>query len=89
MASAPSRLARYSTVCSITPKIGRCLSSSAQIRTVSPFFRNGVTAAPPAIVSIVRMLSSTEDSVERLPRRQKLTTAVLPAVQRKSSETGS
>ena len=49
----------------------------------------GAIGAVIAIVSIVRMLSSTEDSVERLPRRQKLTTAVLPAVQRKSSETGS
>ena len=38
-----------------------------------------------AIVAIVRMISATEDNVERLPRRQKLTTAVLPPVERKSS----
>ena len=49
----------------------------------------GVIGAVIALVSIVRMLRSTEDNVERLPRRQKLTTAVLPAVGRKSSEPSS
>jgi hypothetical protein len=46
----------------------------------------GAIGAVLALVSIVRMFRGTQDSVERLPRRQKLTTAVLPAVQRKSSE---
>ena len=39
-----------------------------------------------AIAAAVRMLRGTEDGVARLPRRQKLTTAVLPTVSRKSSE---
>jgi hypothetical protein len=46
----------------------------------------GAIGAIIAIVSIVRMYRGTQDNVERLPRRQKVTTAVLPAVQRKSSE---
>ncbi len=50
----------YPTVCSITPKIGWRLSSSAQIRTVSPFFRKGVTGAPPWIVSTVRTSAMQE-----------------------------
>jgi hypothetical protein len=44
----------------------------------------GAIGAVIAIVSIVKMLRSTEEGVARLPRRQKLTTAVLPAVQSKS-----
>jgi hypothetical protein len=48
------------TVCSITPKIGWCLSSSAQMRTVSPAFRNGVSGLPPRIVSIVRISARQE-----------------------------
>ena len=39
-----------------------------------------------AIVAIVQMYRATHDGVTRLPRRQKLTTAVLPAVASKSSE---
>jgi hypothetical protein len=46
----------------------------------------GAIGAVLALVSIVRMFRGTQDSVERLPRRQKVTTAVLPAVSRKSSE---
>ena len=45
----------------------------------------GAIGAFIAIVSIVRMFRSTEDTVERLPRRQKLTTAVLPTVSSKKS----
>jgi hypothetical protein len=40
----------------------------------------GVIGAIVAIVSVTRMFRGTTESVERLPRRQKLTTAVLPAV---------
>ena len=40
----------------------------------------GVVGAIVAFVSIVRMFRGTSDDVSRLPRRQKLTTAVLPAV---------
>ena len=42
----------------------------------------GVIGAFVALVAVVRMYRGTQDSVERLPRRQKLTTAVLPAVRR-------
>lgn len=40
----------------------------------------GAIGAVIALVAIVRMLRGTSDDVSRLPRRQKLTTAVLPAV---------
>jgi hypothetical protein len=40
----------------------------------------GVIGAVLAIAATVRMLRETSDDVGRLPRRQKLTTAVLPAV---------
>ena len=40
----------------------------------------GVIGAVVALVSIVRMFRGTSEDVSRLPRRQKLTTAVLPAV---------
>ncbi|MDQ3758487.1 MAG: hypothetical protein M3331_00875 [Actinomycetota bacterium] len=40
----------------------------------------GVIGAVVAVLAIVRMLRGTSDDVARLPRRQKLTTAVLPAV---------
>jgi hypothetical protein len=47
----------------------------------------GAIGAVIAIVAAVRMYRSAQDNVERLPRRQKVTTAVLPAaVQRKGSE---
>jgi hypothetical protein len=46
----------------------------------------GAIGAVIALVAIVRMFRGTQDSVERLPRRQRVTTAVLPAVSRKSSE---
>jgi hypothetical protein len=49
----------------------------------------GAIGAVVAIVAAVRMARGTEDNVARLPRRQRLTTAVLPAVQRKSSEPSS
>ena len=49
----------------------------------------GVVGAIVSIVAVVRMFRSTEDVVGRLPRRQKLTTSVLPAVPRKSSESSS
>lgn len=49
----------------------------------------GAIGALIAIVSIVRMFRSTDDSVERLPRRQKLTTAVLPTAGSKPSEPNS
>ena len=49
----------------------------------------GAIGAVLALVAVVSMFRSTEDTVERLPRRQKLTTAVLPAVGRKSSEPSS
>ena len=49
----------------------------------------GAIGALVAIAAVVRMFRGTEDGVARLPRRQKLTTAVLPAVQRKSSEPSS
>ena len=44
------------------------------------WFPYGVIGAVIAIGAIVRMFRGTTDEVERLPRRQKLTTAVLPAV---------
>ena len=44
------------------------------------WFPYGVIGAVVAIASIVSMFRGTSDEVERLPRRQKLTTAVLPAV---------
>ena len=44
----------------------------------------GVIGAFVALAAVVRMYRGTQDSVERLPRRQKLTTAVLPAVRRDS-----
>ena len=40
----------------------------------------GVIGAIVALVSAIRMFRGTNEGVERLPRRQKLTTAVLPAV---------
>ena len=46
----------------------------------------GAIGAIIALVAIVRMFRHTEDSVERLPRRQQLTTAVLPAASRKAPE---
>ena len=46
----------------------------------------GAIGAVIALVAAVRMFRGAQDTVERLPRRQKVTTAVLPAVQRKSSE---
>ncbi|MDQ2676397.1 MAG: hypothetical protein M3Y34_06265 [Actinomycetota bacterium] len=49
----------------------------------------GAIGAIVALVAGVRMFRATEDTVERLPRRQKLTTAVLPAVGRKGSEPSS
>ncbi len=49
----------------------------------------GAIGAVVAIVAAVRMLRGTGDSVARLPRRQHLTTAVLPAVSRKTSEPSS
>ena len=49
----------------------------------------GAVGALVAIVAIGRMARSTEDSVERLPRHQKLTTAILPAVRRKDSQPSS
>jgi hypothetical protein len=45
----------------------------------------GAVGAIIALVAIVHMFRGTEDSVERLPRRQKLTTAVLPAVRSKQN----
>ena len=39
----------------------------------------GVAGAIVAFVAIVRMFRGTSEDVARLPRRQKLTTAVLPA----------
>jgi len=44
------------------------------------WFPYGVIGAVIAIGAIMRMFRGTTDEVERLPRRQKLTTAVLPAV---------
>ena len=44
----------------------------------------GVAGALVSIGAIVRMYRGTEDGVARLPRRQKLTTAVLPAGSRKT-----
>ena len=50
----------------------------------------GAIGAVMAIVAVARMLRSTEETVERLPRRQRLTAAVLPAVSpRKRPEQGS
>jgi membrane protein implicated in regulation of membrane protease activity len=46
----------------------------------------GAIGAVVSIAAIVRMYRATQDNVERLPRRQKVTTAVLPAVSRKSAE---
>jgi predicted lysophospholipase L1 biosynthesis ABC-type transport system permease subunit len=43
----------------------------------------GAIGAVIAVVSIVRMFRTTEENVERLPRRQRLTSAVLPAVSRR------
>lgn len=43
-----------STVCSIAPKIEWCWSSSISMRTVSPAFRNEVSALPRTMVSTVR-----------------------------------
>lgn len=40
----------------------------------------GVVGVAVALVSLVRMFRGTSEDVSRLPRRQKLTTAVLPAV---------
>ncbi len=40
----------------------------------------GVIGAVAALAAVVRMARGTSDEVARLPRRQKLTTAVLPAV---------
>lgn len=40
----------------------------------------GVIGAVLALVGVIGMLRRTRADVERLPRRQKLTTAVLPAV---------
>ena len=40
----------------------------------------GVIGAVVALVSIVRMFRGTSEDVSRLPRRQKVTSAVLPAV---------
>ena len=40
----------------------------------------GVAGGLIALVALVRMVKSVPGEVERLPRRQKLTTAVLPAV---------
>ena len=45
----------------------------------------GAIGAIVAIVAAVRMYRSVGENVDRLPRRQKLTTAVLPAVHRKST----
>ena len=42
----------------------------------------GVIGAFVALAAVVRMYRGIGDTVERLPRRQKLTTAVLPAVRR-------
>jgi hypothetical protein len=40
----------------------------------------GLIGAVLALVGVIGMLRGTSRDVERLPRRQKLTTAVLPAV---------
>ncbi len=48
----------------------------------------GVIGGIVALAAAVRMYRGIQDNVERLPRRQKLTTAVLPAVRRKDSQTG-
>ena len=40
----------------------------------------GVIGAVIALACLAGMLRRTRDDIERLPRRQKLTTAVLPAV---------
>ncbi len=40
----------------------------------------GVIGVVVALVSIVRMFRGTSEDVSRLPRRQKVTSAVLPAV---------
>ncbi len=45
----------------------------------------GAIGAIVAIAAAVRMYRSIGENVDRLPRRQKLTTAVLPAVHRKST----
>jgi len=58
---------------------------AAVIAGIFVWWPYGAIGAIVAIVAIVRMLRGTEHGVARLPRRQKLTTAVLPAVQRKSS----
>lgn len=44
------------------------------------WFPYGIIGAVVAIVAIVRMFRSGVGEVERMPHRQRLTTAVLPAV---------
>jgi hypothetical protein len=65
------------------------LGLAAVIAGIFVWWPYGAIGAIIAIVAVVRMLRGTEDGVARLPRRQKVTTAVLPAVQRKGSEPSS
>lgn len=44
------------------------------------WFPYGVVGAVVAIVAVWRMFRAGERNIERLPRRQRLTTAVLPTV---------
>ncbi len=62
---------------------------AAVIAGIFVWWPYGAIGAIVAIAAVVRMFRGTEHGVARLPRRQKLTTAVLPAVQRKCSEPSS
>ena len=65
------------------------LGLAAVIAGIFVWWPYGAIGAIIAIAAVVRMLRGTEDGVARLPRRQKVTTAVLPTVQRKGSEPSS
>jgi len=56
---------------------------AAVVAGILVWFPYGVIGAIAAIAAIVRMFRGTSDEVARLPRRQKMTTAVLPAVPRR------
>lgn len=56
------------------------LGLGAVIAGIFVWYPYGIFGAVVALVAIVRMLRDISSDVERLPRRQKLTTAVLPAV---------
>ena len=56
------------------------LGLAAGLAGIFVWFPYAIAGAVIALVAIARMIRSTSDEVERLPRRQRVTAAVLPAV---------